>query len=280
MLKRSLSAFCALMLFAAAASAEPVSDPMRARIEPLARALALDELMEVIRLEGLAHGATLGEEMFPGRGRSRWPEIVAGLYRTERMSRIVLDEMAAGMEPWQIDPMLDFFESDLGRRIVSLEVAARRAMLDPSVEAAGRAHLAELEAEDGRRLALLEEFVEVNDLLDSNVTAALNATYAFYIGLNGAGSPDRFRGEEDMLRDIWRQEPSIRRETGEWLMSYLALAYQPLTESELSAYVDFSRSDAGQQLNSRLLAAFDALFQTISTELGRAAAQFIGGEEL
>ena len=64
----------------------------------------------------------------------------------------------------------------------------------------------------------------------------------------------------------------------------LALAWaqdeEPLTDEEIDSYTTLSLTSEGQALNRALFAAFDELFLTISGELGLAAAQFVGGQDI
>ncbi len=286
MLFRRLLLSTLFVLVAAGVGAQTVPDPARAteearqRMTPLLDAMRIPALLEIIQREGLKHAEDLEADMFPGRGGTQWPQMVAQIYGPARAQGIMLDELAADLEPWHIDPLMDFFESELGARIVSLEISAREAMIDPSVETASNEFLDGMRAGGAGRLDLLEAFVTINDLIDMNVTGALNANYAFYSGLNNAGAFDRFLGEEDMLREVWSQEADIRDETDLWVHSYLALAYQPLTDAELEKYIAMSETESGKALNTYLFAAFDEVFQTLSYDLGMAAARFMSGEDL
>ena len=256
------------------------SEEQRDAIAPLIETLRISDLFEIVRLEGLAHSEELERDMFPGRGRERWPGIVARIYEPDRMRLLLADDMASDAPDGMIDGAIAFFETDLGQQILSLELSVREAMLDPSVEAAAQDYLAMLQDDASPRLALLEEFVEINDLVENNVSAALNATFAFYTGLNAAGAFDEIRSEDEILRDIWRQEETIRLDSDLWVMSYLAMAYQPLSDADIRRYIEFGRSAPGQQVNSALFAGFDIVFRTVSREMGFAAAQFIGGSDL
>ncbi|SDJ21420.1 DUF2059 domain-containing protein [Aliiruegeria lutimaris] len=256
------------------------TEAQRAEIAPLIESLHLQELFEIVQLEGLSHAADLEKDMFPGRGKERWPELVRKIYDPERMTGMLTDAMAADMPENMVEGAKDFFDSDLGQRILTLEISAREAMLQPSVERAAQDYLAMLQDDGAPRIALLEEFVETNDLVENNVTAALNASYAFYTGLNAAGAFGEFRSEEEMLREVWSQEETIRLDSGIWVMSYLAMAYQPLSDAEIERYIAFCTSTPGQQINSALFSGFDVVFRVVSREMGLAAAQFMGGSDL
>ena len=137
-----------------------------------------------------------------------------------------------------------------------------------------------MEAEGDARLAAIDRFIAINDLIEFNVAGGLNSHYAFYSALSEAGAFDRALTEEEILADVWSQEEMLREDNGHWLRSYLVLAYDPLTDAELDAYIAFSGSDAGQRLNRVLFATFDAMFVDISRAVGVAAARHLRGEEL
>ena len=57
-----------------------------------------------------------------------------------------------------------------------------------------------------------------------------------------------------------RRKPRSGRETEDWLYPFMSLAYQPLTDAELQAYLAFSETAGGQRLNAAVFAAFDVVF--------------------
>lgn len=265
------------------ATPPPVSAPSaaaKAEVAPLLDALGLNELLPIMRAEGLAYSEELALDMFPGRGGPRWEDLVDRIYGVDRMTDIMTTEMAREMDAETIAPVLEFFTSALGRRIVRLEVSAREALLEPSVEEASKAALAVMRQEDAPRLDVLDRFVQANDLIESNVVGALNSNWAFYQGLEAGGAFQGTLTEEEMLADVWGQEPVIRADTTDWVFSYLAMAYQPLSDAEIDTYTTLSNTPEGEALNTALFAAFDRMFTTISRELGLAAATFMAGEDI
>ena len=109
---------------------------------------------------------------------------------------------------------------------------------------------------------------------------AMNANLAFYRGLSESGAFPAEMTEDQMLSDVWAQEPDVRAETTDWLYPFLSLAYQPLSDDQLEAYIAFSETAAGDRLNGALFAAFDKVFTQISYDLGRAAAGQMQGEDI
>ena len=164
--------------------------------------------------------------------------------------------------------------------IVGLEVSARRALLDDAVEEASEDAAAIAAADGDPRLDLVAEFVEVNNLVETNVAGSLNSNLAFYEGLVAGRAFGGALTEEQILTDVWSQEADIRENTTEWLYSFLFMAYAPLEDADLDAYIAFSQTEAGEQINRAMFESFDALFTGISRSLGRAAAAEMTTQEL
>lgn len=177
-------------------------------------------------------------------------------------------------------PLLEFFGSDPGQRIITLEVEAREAMLDEDIEAAAGERLAMMRDGGDPRLDLLGEYVEVNALVDNNVVGALNSSYAFYTALAAGGVFDDSMTEDQILSDVWGQEEAIRLDTIEWVFGYLTMAYGPLKDDEIRAYIDLSRTESGQGMNRALFDAFNRMYVTISQGLGHGLAQLMSGQDI
>ena len=264
-----------LVVFAAVAQARESS-----RHEALIKALDLDSLIEIMRAEGVDYGAGLQDELFPGRGGASWRAQVELIYRPERLWSIFGPRFEAELDGHDTAPALAFFTSDLGRRVITLEISARRAQLDKAVEDMAVGRMQQMRDDNDPRIDLVGQMIDANDLIDLNVVGALNSNFAFYRGLAQGNAFPEDMSEDQMLRDVWAQEDEVRADTEKWLYGYLVMAYQPLSDDELRRYIAFSRSKAGQVINTALFNAFDAMFDDVSFALGQAAAQQITGEEL
>ena len=148
-----------IRLALAAALALAVVLPARAQtgdpVAHLSDVLRLPEVIEVMRQEGLDYGKTLEAKLFPGQGGAAWARDVATIYDGAALTTAFDTRFRAALPAAQVPAMLAFFDTGRGRRIVSLEVSARRALLDPDVEASAHQALAAMaEAGDPRRTAL------------------------------------------------------------------------------------------------------------------------------
>ena len=268
------------LTFAASMAALPAFAGPYDRVQPVYDILGMPELMEIMREEGASYGDELEADMFPGRGNVKWREVVSTIYDTDRMEEDILKGLDQNLDDSAVEGILEFYDTELGSRIISLEVAARRALLDDAIEESAGEAWRSIQEEGGPRWTLLEEFVEVNDLIESNVAGALTSNLAFFQGMVDGHAFDFVLTQDEMLAEVWNQEPEIRDSTIDWVYSFAALSYQPLSEDELEAYVDFARSPEGKAMNSALFTSFNAMFAEISGDLGLGAAHFMAGEDI
>ena len=260
--------------------------PLRAESVNVAQVIAtmrLQDTIAVMEEEGLAYGNDLEDELFPAAGGARWDGIVALIYDRPTMQKRFEQAFTKRLllHPETLAAIDAFYGSAMGQRILELEIEARRALLDSAIEDAAKVAIDRMRADRDPRLELLVRFAEANDLIEENVSGALNSNLAFYRGMSDGGA---FAGsemtEEEMLSEVWSQEADIRTETAGWLYPYLMLAYESLPDEDVEAYIAFSQSSAGAAINRAMFGAFDEVFSTISHDLGRAAAEMLSGQDI
>jgi hypothetical protein len=271
------------MRFATLATVATLAMPVMAQeseTEVLFDLLMLPDIIEIMREEGVSYGGTIGQDLFAGPASAEWAATVERIYDYDMMQEMVRMDFMTSLVGVNLAPITDFFSSEQGQLIVDLEVSARRALLDDAVKEAGKEAAARATANNDPRIALISEFVDINNLIETNVEGALNSNLAFYKGLFDGDAFDDALREEQILSDVWGQEATIRESTTEWIYSFLFMAYQPLNDADLQAYIAFSETDSGAVINHAIFEAFDRLFVGISQSLGRAAANEVMSKEL
>lgn len=260
-----------------------VSGPARAaEVDELITVLQLPEVFEVLAAEGEAYGKEIDESMLDGAGGASWSAAVHQIYAPDRLLAEFSTALVAALPQSGsgFAPVIEFFGSGLGQQATTLEISARRALLDPDVEDASRLTLEEMRAGNDPRVALVTDFVEVNDLVESNVSNGLNANFAFYQGLRDAGAIGAEMSEDDVVAEVWSQEDAIREETDIWVHAYLTMAYAPLSDEDIKRYTDFTRRPEAQMMNRALSEAYAQVFRDVSRQLGRAAGVVLAGQSL
>ncbi len=291
-LKRVRGIVVAVMVLCLGASMIPAGvlraqqAPEPAAVAQLMDALALDDVIAVMREEGLHYGQSLGEEMLSRGGGRAWAMMVERIYDVDMMRNLVRTRFADRFGATDPDPLIAFFNSDDGQEIIALEIAARRAFMDSEIEETAResyrAVMEDLEGSSPRNidphLSAIEAYVAANDLVGFNVMGALNANRLFLRGLAEGGALDM--SEAEIMADIRNQVDATEAETREWIYAFLMLAYAPLTADEINAYADLSLTAEGRAMNSALFDAFDLMYGALSEALGLAMAGQMAGEEL
>lgn len=255
------------------------STPLRAApVDDLLEALRVQEMLVIMREEGLAYGAEMAQDMFAGGSSPRWDGLLNEIYDTDKMDAVVRGTFAETLGDADLSGLIAYFTSDDGRAVVGAELAARRAMVRDTIEEGARDRFRALDGTDDPRLAQIDRFVQANDLIEANVAGALNASFQFYRGLVDGGA--FAMSESDILSDVWSQEEETRADTREWLFGFLMLAYRKIEDSQLEDYIDLSASNDGRLLNRALFAGFNSMYDDISYALGLAAAREMQGQDL
>jgi len=261
----------ALVHFAPALRAQPA-------INELADALLLNEVADVLRQEGIRYGQDIDRDFLDGRGGAYFAEEVAQIYDADAMLQVLKTNLNARMSQADIAESLMFFDTERGRTILRLEISARLAITDSAVEEMAMAsYAAAVEGGDGR-LDAIRQFIDINDLTERNVAGALGSNYQFFLGMAEGGSHGMSDG--DIIDQVWSQEQEIRAEVGRWLGSYLFMAYAPLSEADMQAYLAYSGTPAGRSMNAAVFDGFDEMYRAIYYSLGVAVAQSLLASDL
>lgn len=279
-MQRTAALILSQLVLALLLLARPGAAADAAEIDRLWSLMRMDEVIAVMRAEGLDYGGSLDEDMLDGAGGPGWAAEVAAIYDVARMAQDSRADFGAALGGADLTDTLAFFESALGRKALEVELRARQALLDPDVDEAARLRAQEMREAGDPRMRRIDRFVEVNDMVESNVAGALNANFAFYQGLAEGGAFDEEFDEAAILAEVWGQEPEVRDDTLAWVESFLVEAYQTLSDAELDAYTAFSATPSGQELNRAIFRGFDGMFNDISHRLGLALSKRLVGEVL
>ena len=263
-----------LLLLAGSATA----DETQAQFEALLNALQIEETVHVMHDEGVAYGKEVGADMLPDADAVSWQRVVNRIHDADKMRALVERGFADALAGEDLTPMLDFLQTPRGQNIVGLEIAARRAFLDSAVEEAARDRLEQRRDENAPVLEQISQLIRDSDLIERNVTGALNSNLMFYNGLVDGGALEM--SQDDILSDVWSQEDTVREDARDWMNAFLLMAYEPLEPEDLQAYVEFYRTPAGRVLNRAMFDAFNRMYEELSYILGRAVARHMQSEKL
>lgn len=257
-----------------------------AAAEDLSRAYLLPELFEIMAAEGRNSVLAEGAVPLEGRALADFERDVSRIYDQQTMHDAFLASLMAEVAatPEVLQDALEFAGTDLGKRVLRLEISARDALLDDEVDEIAR--LALYDAREARtdtaasdRLAMIRERVDANDLVELNVSLGLNTSYAYYQGMMSENAVNGLDSEQ-LLFLVWAQEPEIRADIEDWIESYFMMAYKPLGDDELAAYIEYASTPLAQAFNRAMFRAFETLFNKISLDVGRALGRRLNVEDI
>ena len=261
--------------------------PLRAaHAEDLSRAFLLPELFEIMAEEGRRSAVADGEIPLQGRALAEFERNVAAIYNAEAMRQAFEASVMAELEsqPAVLADALEFAATELGARVLRLEISARAALLDDEIDEISRITLEEArdadpEAPRAARLDMVRARIDANDLIDLNVSLGLNTSLAYYRGFLSEQATQSL-GADDLLTLVWSQEDMLRADIEDWIESYFLLAYQPLNDADLQSYTDYLSTPLAQAFNLAMFTAFDQVFSDLSVALGRVMGRGMLAEEL
>lgn len=152
-------------------------------------ALRLDETLEIVREEGHEYAIEAAIDLTGRPADAFWHRTVREIYDIDRMTQRVKTDMAQALRGKELGPVLAYYESSAGAKVIDLEISARRAYLSPGVDEAAREEWL-TSGKKGQRGALIRRIVDDADLIDRNVAGALNSNFAFLVAFARFGPND------------------------------------------------------------------------------------------
>ena len=179
-----------------------------ARMTVLVDLLELRQAAVILSDEGQAHAEMLNQDMLGGQGGPGWQMQVESIHDAGRMVEMVRRALEETMTSAEVEQAIDFYSTELGGRIVGLENAGRAAIAEPEVEQIARAHYGVLAGDHDPRVALIRRLIDAADMVDRNVSTALNSNFQFLRGMRDGGALED--SDEDLLAEVGA-ELGVRR---------------------------------------------------------------------
>ncbi|WP_299041936.1 DUF2059 domain-containing protein [uncultured Tateyamaria sp.] len=238
-----------------------------ADVNRLIDAMGIPELIVAFSTEGVEAGQAIDEAFLDRQGGDVWAATVQRLYDPQRIEAELRTVMGEELDPGAAEQALLFFESDLGARIVELEVQARQAFLDETIEEAAK-------VAPSAQAKPVTDYLLARDLIERNTDIAVAAQAAFLDGLADAS------GSTDAQPNLDRLRARILTDTESWLRGYNALVQSAMTEDDIAIYTAFWDTEVGQAVDNALFLGFGQSYTTLSYALGQAAGRLLPQNEL
>jgi len=256
-----------------------VTRPVYADIyQELYAALHMDEVVAVMRQEGLEEAETTAEMYLKNSVRNNFDSAVDALYAEASIKRQLLKGLRAALAKADAELALDFYRTSLGVLVGQLETTGRVAISNDAVEEMAISIAQDaLQAKD-ERAEILQSAAEEMGLTEYNLSGAFAARFAFLSGL--AEADELGINQDQIIELIARDKDSLRAEIDKWVLGYVYMAYRPLSDTELSDYLAFQMSSIGKALNQALFESFNAVSIHNAGQLGKLLATALQARDL
>jgi hypothetical protein len=212
----------------------------------------------------------------PGIGNidvKRLEAAVDKAFAPDTMRRTVGTEMGRQLEAKDVDEVLKWLDTDLGRKLTRLEEEASRAEEALKTESEARDIVAKIPA---ARRARYERLITALHLDESNVETTLNMMSAIVYAVAAASQQDDPDDAVEELRKTYEpQRKQMEAYYHELSLASMARSYGGVAEADLDRYVAFNESPAGRRYNDAATKAYGrALVQgclDLGHQLGRDA---------
>ena len=187
-------------------------------------------------------------------------------YGAERLRKSMRTELVASLPAAETEQALQFLATDLGKRVTALEEAAATPQNSDRIETIADDAFAALPAP---RKDLIERMVKATRVAEVAASIIINQQlgvmrgFAVYAGHADSTPPDDAKSRMNRYRD------QLIASLGPRMAAQSAVVYGPLSEDDLSKYVEFLESPAGRETSNAVSAALDKVLGGAAFELGR-----------
>ncbi|HEY9033805.1 MAG TPA: DUF2059 domain-containing protein [Pseudomonadales bacterium] len=193
------------------------------------------------------------------------------IFSAERLKQQTAQYLATTLDKADIEQVLDWLNSPLGRRITRLEVDSSA----PESMADMQAMLPVL-MQDSQRLALMADLDRATMASEATVSMMLSIQKAMLSGMMSNAPADEQMSEADIDQLLANLRPQIEAQYREFVTASMLYTYRVLEEDDIRRYIAFADSAAGRHYHSAAIGAISQAMSEASQALGKLLAERFG----
>ncbi len=207
----------------------------RDRLEAFLTVTGFDKALESIALSAGDAPLMLGRDVSEFGGD--WTRAVAEIFDTDLMHDMAIGILDRALEDDLLTHAVDFYASDLGRRLVAVENAAHLSDDAEGARADGESIIADLVRQGAPRLTILQRMGPAIDPQDTSVRAVEEIQVRFLLSAAAAGVLPMELDEATLRSLMADQRGELRQRMRESALIQSAHVYKSFSDAELEAYV-------------------------------------------
>lgn len=206
------------------------------RLEAFLTATGFDVALESIRLTASTAPGMIGLEA--DDFGMQWTGLVEDVFDTEKMHDMAIDILKETLDDELLNHAVEFYTSDLGRRLVEVENTSHLEEDDALKSESGEAIVAGLVAIGSPRVQELKRLNAATGSEDASIHAIQEVQVRFLMAAAAAGVIELRMEESDLRESLKAQEGEMRRAMQISGLAGSAYTYQAFSDEEITAYAD------------------------------------------
>lgn len=227
---------CMMLASATAALAPKAWAADTDRLEAFLTATGFDVALESIRLTASTAPGMIGLEA--DDFGMQWTGLVEDVFDTEKMHDMAIDILKETLDDELLNHAVEFYTSDLGRRLVEVENTSHLEEDDALKSESGEAIVAGLVAIGSPRVQELKRLNAATGSQDASIHAIQEVQVRFLMAAAAAGVIELRMEESDLRESLKAQEGEMRRAMQISGLAGSAYTYQAFSDEEITAYAD------------------------------------------
>ena len=227
---------CMMLASATAALAPKAWAADTDRLEAFLTATGFDVALESIRLTASTAPGMIGLEA--DDFGMQWTSLVEDVFDTEKMHDMAIDILKETLDDELLNHAVEFYTSDLGRRLVEVENTSHLEEDDALKSESGEAIVAGLVAIGSPRVQELKRLNAATGSEDASIHAIQEVQVRFLMAAAAAGVIELRMEESDLRESLKAQEGEMRRAMQISGLAGSAYTYQAFSDEEITAYAD------------------------------------------
>ncbi len=223
-------------LLALSLQTQPAKAAETEKVEAFLEVTGFDVALESIRLSADSAPQMLGMEA--DDFGSEWSRLVGEVFETELMHDMAIEILSKTMSDDLLTHAMDFYASDLGKRLVVAENASHMMEDDALKSESGEAIVAGLVRLGSPRVDILNRLNAASDVEDGAIRAIQEVQIRFLMAAAGAGVFELQMDEPDLREALRAQEGEMRTSIRANALANAAYTYQAFSDDEVAAYAD------------------------------------------
>ena len=209
----------------------------------------------------------------PRRTKSAISGSVQQSFSPERFKKTIIKEVKASMTVKDLDNVLKWLDSPLGKKLTRLEEAAS----NPEAFSEVKKFAARLKQTPpaANRLDILRRLDAAVKATETNVEIAMNTQLAVAFAVVKSLPQEQQGSLEDIAAQLEKNRPRIEAAMKSQTLIFALYAYQDLTDGELEAYIKFATSPAGFKYHRATMSGFKKALLNGSLKWGNSIADIL-----